>query len=89
MIHLITSSKLLFVLYHIFILLSITFVYALIGKEPYIMAAGGNLSSTLAIIITFMYLILYYRRRKIRVSKKQISPEKNNVALFIFELCGL
>ena len=57
--------------------LSITFVYALIGKEPYIMAAGGNLSSTLAIIITFMYLILYYKRRKIRVSKKQISPEKN------------
>lgn len=57
--------------------LSITFVYALIGKEPYIMAAGGNLSSTLAIIITFMYLILYYKRRKIRVSKKQISPERN------------
>ena len=41
------------------------------------MAAGGNLSSTLAIIITFMYLILYYKRRKIRVSKKQISPERN------------
>lgn len=57
--------------------LSITFVYALIGKEPYIMAAGGNLSSTLAIIITFMYLILYYKRKKIRVSKKQISPERN------------
>ena len=57
--------------------LSITFVYALIGKEPYIMAAGGNLSSTLAIIITFMYLILYYKRRKIRLSKKQISPERN------------
>lgn len=57
--------------------LSITFVYALIGKEPYIMAAGGNLSSTLAIIITFMYLILYYKGKKIRVSKKQISPERN------------
>lgn len=57
--------------------LSITFVYALIGKEPYIMAAGGNLSSTLAIIITFLYLILYYKKRKLKVSKKQISPEKN------------
>lgn len=57
--------------------LSITFVYALIGKEPYIMAAGGNLSSTLAIIITFMYLIIYYRKRKLKVSKKQVSPEKN------------
>ena len=70
--------------------LSITFVYALIGKEPYIMAAGGNLSSTLAIIITFMYLILYYKRRKIRVSKKQISPERNKTngqllkAIYIF-----
>ncbi len=57
--------------------LSITFVYALIGKEPYIMAAGGNLSSTLAIIITFLYLILYYKRRKLKVNKKQISPERN------------
>ena len=43
--------------------LSITFVYALIGREPYIMAAGGNLSSTLAIIITFMYLIIYYKNK--------------------------
>ena len=57
--------------------LSITFVYALIGKEPYIMAAGGNLSSTLAIIITFFYLILYYKRRKLKVNKKQVSPERN------------
>lgn len=57
--------------------LSITFVYALIGKEPYIMAAGGNLSSTLAIIITFMYLVIYYKNRKLRVNKKQISPERN------------
>lgn len=57
--------------------LSITFVYALIGKEPYIMAAGGNLSSTLAIILTFFYLILYYKRRKLKVNKKQVSPERN------------
>ena len=42
--------------------LTITFVYALIGKEPYVMAAGGNLSTTLAILISFSYLLMYYRR---------------------------
>ena len=49
-------------------ILSITFVYALIGKEPYIMAAGGNLSTTCAIIISFMYLVMYYKKKKIDVS---------------------
>ena len=42
--------------------LKITFVYALIGKEPYIMAAGGNLSTTLAILISFSYLIVFYKK---------------------------
>lgn len=42
--------------------LTITFVYALIGKEPYIMAAGGNLSTTLAILISFSYLIVFYKK---------------------------
>ena len=41
--------------------LTITFVYALIGKEPYRMAAGGNLSTTLAILISFSYLIVFYK----------------------------
>lgn len=44
--------------------LTITFVYALIGKDPAIMAAGGNISTTLAIIIAFIYLYIYYKRRK-------------------------
>jgi stage V sporulation protein B len=44
--------------------LSITFVYALIGKEPYIMAAGGNLSTTLAVLISFIYLVIIYKRNK-------------------------
>ena len=57
-------------------ILSITFVYALIGKEPYIMAAGGNLSTTCAILLTFVYLVAYYKKRKIQVDKKQVSPEK-------------
>ncbi|MCI9247504.1 MAG: polysaccharide biosynthesis protein [Clostridia bacterium] len=55
--------------------LSITFVYALIGKEPYIMAAGGNLSTTCAIVLTFIYLIAYYKRKKIKVKRRQVSPE--------------
>lgn len=55
--------------------LSITFVYACIGKEAYIMAAAGNLSTTLAIMITVIYLIAYYKRNKIVPEKDQISPE--------------
>ncbi len=57
--------------------LSITFVYALIGKEPYIMAAGGNLSTTLAIVLTFIYLIAYYKKRKLKVNINEVSPEEN------------
>ncbi len=57
--------------------LSITFVYALLGKEPYIMAAGGNLSTTLAILLTFVYLIIYYKKKKIKVNKDAVSPEQN------------
>lgn len=56
--------------------LTITFVYACIGKDTYIMAAAGNLSTTLAIIITFMYLIMYYRGNKIDTSESIDSPEK-------------
>jgi len=44
--------------------LTITFVYALVGKDPAIMAAGGNVSTTLAIIIAFIYLYMFYKRRK-------------------------
>ncbi len=61
--------------------LTILFVYALIGKEPYIMAAGGNLSTTLSIIITFLYLVTYYKKNKIEVDKNQdisIEKEKTN-----------
>lgn len=57
--------------------LSITFVYALLGKEPYIMAAGGNLSTTLAIILTFVYLIAYYKKKKIKIDPAQKSEEEN------------
>lgn len=61
--------------------LSITFVYALLGREPYIMAAGGNLSTTLAIILTFVYLIIYYKRKKIKIEPNQKSEEDELTAV--------
>lgn len=42
--------------------LTITFVYSLVGKDAYIMAAGGNVSTTLAVLISFSYLLLFYKR---------------------------
>ncbi len=57
--------------------LSITFVYACIGKDAYIMATAGNLSTTLAIVITFVYLIAYYKQNRIRPEDGQVSPEKD------------
>jgi len=44
--------------------LTITFVYALIGKDPAVMAAGGNVSTTLSIVISLTYLFIFYKRRK-------------------------
>ena len=57
--------------------LSITFVYACIGKDAYIMAAAGNLSTTCAIVITFVYLLRYYKHNKLRTRGSIESPEKN------------
>lgn len=56
--------------------LSITFVYACIGKDSYIMAAAGNLSTTMAVILAFMYLINYYRKNRIVPEEEQRSPER-------------
>ncbi len=56
--------------------LSITFVYACIGKDAYIMAAAGNLSTTCAIIITFVYILMYYKRNRINTDESIESPEK-------------
>ena len=58
-------------------ILSITFVYALIGKDAYIMAAGGNISTTISVILTFIYIILYYKKHKIKATKEDLkkSPE--------------
>lgn len=56
--------------------LSITFVYACIGKDAYIMAAAGNLSTTCAIVITFIYLRMYYGKHKLSTKDSIVSPER-------------
>lgn len=55
-------------------ILSIAFVYATIGREPHIMAAAGNLSTTVAILISFSYLITYYKLRN-----KSYADEYRNI----------
>ncbi len=44
--------------------LSIGFVYACVGKDTAIMAAAGNLSTSCACILAFIYLIFFFLRRK-------------------------
>jgi len=44
--------------------LTITFVYATVGQDTAIMAAAGNLSSTVAIIIAFIYIVIFYRKQR-------------------------
>jgi len=59
--------------------LTITIVYSLIGDDPVIMAAGGNLATTLAIMVSFSYLIVFYRRRRKGIMvgmESQVSPEE-------------
>lgn len=60
--------------------LTISIVYALIGHDPAIMAAGGNISTTLSIIISFTYLYIFYKRRKkgiILECKNQTVPQED------------
>lgn len=56
--------------------LTILFVYATIGKDAYIMAAAGNVSTTMAVLISFSYLIFYYKRniRKFRGQSDDLVP---------------
>ena len=44
--------------------LSIGFVYACVGKDTAIMAAAGNLSTSCACILAFLYLVFFFLRRK-------------------------
>lgn len=68
--------------------LTITFVYALVGKDPAIMAAGGNISTTLAIIISFTYLYAFYRRKKKQIDiqcNEQNIPQEDKTSLKIIK----
>ena len=47
--------------------LSIGFVYACVGQDSAIMAAAGNLSTSCACILAFLYLILFFKRRKCEI----------------------
>ena len=44
--------------------LTILFVYARVCKDTAIMAAAGNLSSTIAIVIAFIYIINFYKKQR-------------------------
>lgn len=54
--------------------LTITFVYSLVGKDAYIMAAGGNVSTTLAVLISFSYLLFFYKKN-IKKYKEESNDE--------------
>ncbi len=54
--------------------LSIGFVYACVGKDTAIMAAAGNLSTTCACAVAFIYLAIFYLRRKSEI-KGEISTQ--------------
>ncbi len=72
--------------------LSITFVYALIGREPYIMAAGGNLSTTLAVIISFIYLVVIYKINKKNLPKEEkfsIVKERKDIIKMVKTILAL
>ena len=76
-------------------ILSIAFVYAVLGKEAYIMAAAGNLSTTVAILLSFTYLVAYYKLRNKRYANeyKDIEqtekPERVKVIAKTILMCAI
>ena len=50
--------------------LSIGFVYACVGKDTAIMAAAGNLSTSCACAIAFLYLIVFFTKRKADIKEE-------------------
>ncbi|MBO5852443.1 MAG: polysaccharide biosynthesis protein [Clostridia bacterium] len=62
--------------------LSIGFVYACVGQDTAIMAAAGNLSTSCACIIAFIYLIFFFARRRGDImaecrAQTEVSEEKS------------
>ncbi len=47
--------------------LTILIVYMLISESPQIMAAGANLATALATMVSFFYIVLYYLRNRRRI----------------------
>ncbi|MBQ6582806.1 MAG: polysaccharide biosynthesis protein [Mogibacterium sp.] len=68
--------------------LTIAFVYALVGRDPYIMAAGGNVSTTLAVMISFSYLLIFYKRNigKYSEDHSEEAPEERESSLRLAKL---
>lgn len=62
--------------------LSIVFVYMCVGYDSAIMAAAGNVSTTVACAIALVYLIFYYRKRrpdiKEQCRKQEVEQEKKS-----------
>lgn len=56
--------------------LSIALVYAVIGKDPYIMAAAGNVATTISVILAFIYVAIYYKKKKLFITKNEVSLEE-------------
>ena len=68
--------------------LSIGFVYACVGQDTAIMAAAGNLSTSCACIIAFLYLIVFFTRRRgeIKVecaAQEEITEQKTKKDMLI------
>lgn len=55
--------------------LSIGFVYACVGKDTAIMAAAGNLSTSCACILAFLYLVFFFLRRKGEIKEECLAQE--------------
>ncbi len=56
-------------------ILSIGFVYACIGKDTAVMAAAGNLSTSCACIIAFLYLVLFFSKRRGEIKNECLAQE--------------
>ncbi|MCL2354323.1 MAG: oligosaccharide flippase family protein [Oscillospiraceae bacterium] len=63
--------------------LTIVIVYSFVGSDPVTMAVGGNLATTLAVLISFSYLVVFYKQRRkgiLEGIEKQELPEEQEKA---------
>lgn len=65
--------------------LTITIVYLLTGQDVTIMAAGANLATTLATILSFIYLFIFYKKKEKQIwksiSKSSKFIQKNTLSV--------